>query len=172
MGLFETLPYQRLKKEGKIEIRKYNDFLLASTKTKPNKHQDSGFSNVFDYISKNNDKKEKISMTTPVVTYQEEDKLITGFYVPRKYDKSTVPKPTNNDVVVEDMKEALYAVIRFRGKWTEENYQKYDHILKEYITLHNYEIQSSRLLFRYQPPFIPSFLRHNEIAYKINNNNK
>ena len=32
MSLYETIPYEVLKKEGNIEIRKYDNVLLASTK--------------------------------------------------------------------------------------------------------------------------------------------
>jgi len=88
MSLFETIPYKVISKDKNIEIREYNDVLLASTKTLVNKRYDSGFVNVFNFISGENNKSEKISMTTPVVSYEEKDQLITGFYVPKKYDRN------------------------------------------------------------------------------------
>jgi len=84
MSLYETIPYEVIKKEGNIEIRKYDNVLLASTKSQTNQKYDSGFSNVFRYISGANEKQSKIQMTTPVVSYEENDQLITGFYVPSK----------------------------------------------------------------------------------------
>ena len=168
MGLYETLPYEVLEQHGHIELRKYDDFLLASTKTSPNKYGDSGFNNVFNYITGQNDKKEKISMTTPVVTYEEDETLVTGFYVPSKYDKDNVPKPTGGRVFIDENKQSLYLVIRFRGNWTPENYEKHDRILLDFIEEHGYEKTSSRLVFRYQPPMIPGVFRRNEIAYRVN----
>ena len=167
MSLYESLPYQTIKKDGIIEIRKYNDFLLASTKTKTDNSQSSGFSNVFRYISGNNSQNQKISMTTPVVTYQEEDELVTGFYVPSKFNKDSVPKPSSKQVFINEMKSSLYAVIRFRGSWTEKNLSKYDDMLQAYIHTSKYEIISKRFLLRYQPPFIPGIFRNNEIAYQV-----
>jgi hypothetical protein len=82
MALYETIKYKVIEEEGSCEIREYEDILLASTKTKMNSSMDSGFGNVFNYISGNNKERQKISMTTPVVSYEEQDRLVTGFYVP------------------------------------------------------------------------------------------
>ena len=167
MSLYETIQYKVIKKDGKKEIREYDDILLASTKTVINDNNDSGFGNIFSYISGNNTKKEKISMTTPVVTYKDEEKEVTGFYVPSKYSKQTVPTPSSSNVFIQELTKSKYAVIKFRGYWTEKNYNKHDQILKTYILENNLEICSQRLIFRYQPPFIPGIFRRNEIAYQI-----
>ncbi len=167
MGFFETIDYEVIKKEGNIEIRKYDAFLLASTKTRKNPSRDTGFSNVYDYISGNNDQKKKISMTTPVVTYEEENSLVTGFYVSKKYTKDSVPRPTSSQVFINELEPSLYAVIRFRGKWNKENFDEHAKILLNYLKGHDLEVRSPRLIMRYNPPFIPGFLRHNEIAYQI-----
>lgn len=58
MALFETLKYRVVKKDKSIEIREYQDFLLASTTSPINQRQDRGFMTVFDYISGQNDSKQ------------------------------------------------------------------------------------------------------------------
>ncbi|MBN2504234.1 MAG: heme-binding protein [Bacilli bacterium] len=167
MALFETMKFKLIKKDKNIEIREYKDILLASTKTQKNQKRDSGFNNVFSYISGNNDRQEKISMTTPVVTYEAENELVTGFYVPSKYDKTSIPQPKGSDVFIAEMEASIYAVIKFRGRWTDENFQKHDKILKDYLKEKGDEILSHRLILRYQPPIVPSIFRRNEIAYQI-----
>lgn len=167
MGLYETLPYELVKKDGAFEIRKYNDFLLASTKTVINQRYDSGFSNVFNYISGRNKRQEKISMTTPVVSYEEDDQLVTGFYVPSKYEKDTVPTPSDSRVYIEDHNKSLYGVVRFKGSWKETRFKEKEAALRTYLKDNGYTIDSPRLLFRYQPPFVPGVFRRNEIAFKI-----
>lgn len=169
MALYETIPYKVIKKDGNIELREYDVVLLASTKSTPNNRQDSGFQNVFNYISGQNQTSEKISMTTPVVTYQEENQMVTGFYVPSKYDKSSAPKPSSSSVFINEFNASLYAVIRFRGAWTNANYQKNDTALLDYIKSNNLKITSPRLIFRYTPPFVPGVLKRNEIAYQVQN---
>lgn len=167
MGFFETIRYTLIKKDKNIEIRQYDVFLLASTKTLSNKQFDSGFMNVFNYISGDNHTSEKISMTTPVVSYEEDDQLVTGFYVPSKYDKTNVPKPTSEHVFIQENEASIYAVIRFSGGWREKNFKVAEERLRDYLNQNHYEIMSNRIIFRYQPPFIPGFLRRNEIAFKI-----
>lgn len=167
MSLYETIPYEVLKKEGNIEIRKYDNVLLASTKSQMNQKYDSGFSNAFRYISGANEKQSKIQMTTPVVSYEENDQLITGFYVPRKYDKKSAPKPTDQKVYIQELSSSIYIVISFRGSWSKDNFDKHTKTLKSYIKNNSYKITSPRLIFRYQPPFIPGIFRHNEIAFQV-----
>lgn len=167
MPLFETIPYEIVKKEKNIELRLYKNVLLASTKTPYNKYQDSGFNRIFNYISGQNESQTKISMTTPVVTYSDKDQMITGFYVPSKYSKESVPKPSSENIFIQELKESYYVAIRFIGSWTEQNFDKHDFNLKEFIERNNFVIQSPRMILRYQPPFIPGIFRHNEIAYQI-----
>ncbi len=171
MGLFETIKYKTILKDKKIEIRKYDDILLASTISNMNTSQDSGFNDVFRYISGNNDKNAKISMTTPVVTYEENDLLVTGFYVPSKYTKETIPKPVEKSVFINEFKDSYYAVIRFRGRWTKNNFDKFDNLLQEYLKFNNFNKLSKRIIMRYQPSFIPAIFRRNEIAYQIDYKN-
>lgn len=167
MSFYETIPYQVIKKENKIEIRKYDNVLLASTKTYANDRFDSGFSNVFRYISGANSDQSKISMTTPVVSFEEDNQLVTGFYVPSKYSKDDVPKPTSKQVYIQELTSAIYIVISFRGSWSKDNFDKHTKQLKSYIENNSYKIISPRLIFRYQPPFIPGIFRHNEIAFQV-----
>lgn len=167
VALFETIKYKVIKKDKNIEIRLYEDIYLASTKTAFNPNQDSGFMNVFNYISGNNDQEAKISMTTPVVTYEEDSQLVTGFYVPSKYKKESIPKPSEEQVFINELKKSYYAVIKFSGRWKQSNFDKQDNILLEYLKLNHYKTSSKRLILRYQPPFVPAFLRRNEIAYQI-----
>lgn len=167
MRLFESIPYEVLKKEKNIEIRKYQNVLLASTETPINKNSDSGFMNVFRYISGDNKASQKISMTTPVVTYENNDRLITGFYVPKKYDKDTVPQPNSNHVFINEMNESIYVVIKFRGSWKKAHLDEKEKDLTAYLETTDYMITSSRYVFRYQPPFVPGIFRHNEIVFKV-----
>ena len=167
MALFETLKYQVIKRTKNIEIRQYDDFMLASTKTKKDRTMSSGFNNVFDYISGQNKNNEKISMTTPVVSYEEDDELVTGFYVPSKYDETSVPKPVSNSVFIDSQKASLFAVIRFSGRWQEDLFKRQEEILLKYLAKEGYEPISKRLIFMYQPPLVPAMFMRNELAFRI-----
>ena len=84
-----------------------------------------------------------------------DDQLVTGFYVPSKYDKTNVPKPTSEHVFIQENEASIYAVIRFSGGWREKNFKVAEERLRDYLNQNHYEIMSNRIIFRYQPPFIP-----------------
>ncbi len=164
----ETIHYTVLYKKHTIEIRDYDHILLASTKTNPKNPSESGFNRVFKYISGQNAAHQKINMTSPVVTYQEGNEIITGFYVPSQYDKTTVPKPTG-DVYIDSIEAATYVVITFYGAWTKANYDHHHNQLLEYIKNENLQIKSNPLIMRYSAPYVPDQKKRNEIAYQIKN---
>jgi hypothetical protein len=167
MRLYESPNYTVLFKDKNFEIRSYDEFMLATTKTKKDPKQSSGFNNIFNYITGDNNTNQKISMTTPVISTQEDNKLITSFYMPTRFNEDNLPKPNSNNVYIERFEKALFGVIKFSGSWKEKNYLKHDLLLKQYIERNGYNIISKRYLFRYQPPFIPSVFRRNELAYII-----
>ena len=167
MSLFETATYtvlQKLKKN--IEVREYPTFYLANTISSKDKRLSNGFNNVFDYISGANESKTKISMTTPVVSTTYENTLSTGFVIPSKF-KSDAPKPSNSNVTIETIDYGQFIVIKFKGSWTEEHFNEVDQQLLDFVKESKYEIISQRYILRYQPPFIPSVFRRNEIMYRI-----
>jgi hypothetical protein len=167
MSLYETAKFKVLKRyQNKIELREYPALYMATTVTKTDNRLSGGFNNVFQYISGYNEQNSKISMTTPVVSTLENGNLKTQFLVPEKYG-STPPKPKGDLVTIETMNQGCYIVIQFSGSWSERHFGKMDARLLEFIEEKGFIIESKRLILRYQPPFIPGFLRKNEIMYKV-----
>ena len=101
-----------------------------------------------------------------MVTTIEDEYLITSFVVPSKY-YGDIPKPTNENVFIEKVEKGLFIAIRFSGKWTKDNFDKHDKILKEYMNKYHIEAISKGYILRYQAPIVPSILRRNEILYRI-----
>lgn len=167
MAQIETIHYQVVQDNGHLQIRKYDKVLLASTKTDPKNPNESGFQNVFEYISGDNDKQTNISMTSPVISYQEDDKVVTGFYVPSKYNKETVPQPASEKVFLKELPFTLLGVVRFNGYLTKESYLKHEQILRDYIEKSDYRIVSKPYRMGYDAPYVPAEQRRNEIAYQI-----
>ena len=61
---YEKLTYQVLKKESAFEVRRYDAYMLMRV----NRVSNRGFSTLFNYISGDNSKHQKIQMTMPVLT--------------------------------------------------------------------------------------------------------
>lgn len=102
------------KLDDKIEIRKYVPAKWVCTSNQNS--TTSMFSQLFNYISGQNDQNQKIPMTTPVINFYDElNQLKTKcFFISLAFQVNT-PKPTGT-VYVVDYQEVIVASIRFGGK--------------------------------------------------------
>jgi effector-binding domain-containing protein len=139
---------------------------MATTIVKQNDKLTGGFNNVFDYISGNNSQKEKISMTTPVVTTIHDSLQTTQFLVPSKYG-SEPPTPSSDNVTITTIESGLYLAVRFRGSWSKDLFNKKQKELKSFANANKYQLVSTSFILRYNPPITPGFLRKNEIMFKV-----
>ena len=73
MGRYESPEYRVKEKEGAFELREYQEFHVVKYKENEDPMNSGGFQTLFRYISKNNEKEAKISMTVPVIEKKEEE---------------------------------------------------------------------------------------------------
>ena len=175
----EEPKYQILTSNNNYEIRKYNDRLAVEVTYS---NQDSGFRYLFNYISGENTTSEKVSMTVPVtqsvkidmtapVTQSKKDgKLVMQFYLPSKFTINTAPKPTNGRVSLVELEGGIYAVIKYSGRVTDNNFQRHYEELKEYLTKDNINFIEPAIRATFNGPFTLPILRRNEVMIKINYN--
>ena len=124
---YEEANYEVVKQNKVYEIRKYSDRLAIETITS---NQGSSFRKLFNYISGNNENKEKISMTTPVTQIEKKGSMTMQFYLPLKFNKDNTPSPSNSDVKILNIKGGYYAVIKYSGRASDKNFIKHKDILK------------------------------------------
>lgn len=160
MAIIETAPYRVIKKEGNIEIRAYEKLITAAVDD-GTLMENNGFSTIFNYISGENDKKEKISMTTPVINEMDQV-TTTEFVMPKKYQKEDLPLPSNQKVQLKETPAGLVLAIRFNGVIKTERLKFYEKVLLDYAKDHNIKLKGTKRLARYNPPMVPGFLRRNE----------
>ena len=113
----ETYPYVVDKKYDTFEIRSYEATLFTSVKlsTKGYKNSSSkGFSILAGYIFGNNERNEKISMTSPV-TMTLEDSMTMMFMVPKELKKEMLPKPDQSLIEFKEEPAKTVAAISFNG---------------------------------------------------------
>jgi len=112
LSKYETAPYRVLEKEGPFEIRQYDAFYTAAVE-EDTLEGSSGFSQIFDYISGNNEDQTKISMTTPVFNEMKKKKVTTEFVMPSKYTEDAPPKPSSTRVKIRRNEPRLSASVTF-----------------------------------------------------------
>jgi hypothetical protein len=169
----ETIPYTTIRRVEQVELRRYPETIFAVTSSD---EHDSGFTQLFQYISGDNMSRRKIAMTAPVVTSEKiamtapviSSTGTMAFALPSSYSKETAPEPINPAVHIETRPPRTMGVMRFSGRATEHRVQEETQSLLTILQAHQIPIIGEPVLMRYNSPFTPGFLRHNEVAVDIN----
>ena len=163
--IWEQPEYELKEKEGKFELRRYKDAKILSTTTS---QFNNAFSVLSSYIFGKNKEKEKIAMTSPVLTEMETDnKMKMVFFIPKKYRNKQMPTPYSDDIEFSTQNARDVAVIRFHGFMTEKKRERYLDKLLEILKKKSIQTKGSAFYMNYSDPFVPPPLRINEIGIEL-----
>ena len=182
----EKPEYEVVRIDGAVEYRLYESFLVAETEVVNVQSwkdaSNEGFMRLFRYITGDNNGEEKISMTAPVqqsklqpedVRFNQAQPLSdnsgwkVGFMLPSHYSMVDAPVPQDDRVTLRIVPEKLVAAIRYSGRWTTRNYDKYEARLMAALAEANIETLGVTETAFYNPPFVPPFMRRNEILVEV-----
>lgn len=164
----ETYPYKVKKKYDSFEIRNYEATLFTSVQlsTKGYKNSSSkGFSILGGYIFGNNERNEKISMTSPV-SMTLEDSMTMMFMVPKDLKKEMLPQPNQSQIEFKEEPAKTMAAITFGGWANDEKIEKYKQKLKSALDAEGISYTNKFYFFGYNPPY-EVFNRKNEVAVEL-----
>jgi len=88
---------------------------------------------------------------------------LVQFVLPKGVSAASAPKPTDARVMLREVPPSRVAVIRYSGFWSEANYD--EHLVKLQAALRDADLAwaGEAVYSRYNPPFMPWFMRRNEI---------
>ena len=164
----ERYPYVVKKKYTQFEIRSYETTLFTSVRlsTKGYKNSSSkGFSILAGYIFGNNERNEKISMTSPV-SMSLEDSMTMMFMVPKKFKKDMLPKPNQTGIEFKQEPAKTLAAIRFSGWANDTKIEKYKQNLKAALDAEGIKYTDQFYFFGYNAPY-EVFNRKNEVIVEL-----
>jgi len=122
---------------------------------------------LFRFIRGSNQGQQKIAMTTPVLMSGSETNATMAFVMSANLNTNQVPKPNDSGLVVKEITAGQFAVFRFRGGRNTQNEQAALLKLKDWMKLQQLGQQSPPLYGYFNPPWIPSFFRHNEVMIRV-----
>jgi len=180
----EEAKYTVLEKDGRFELRQYEPYIVAETFVEGDFKEvgDVAFRRLYGYISGNNRKKEEIAMTAPVTQEADSQKIamtapvgqeqVDGrwritFVMPAQYTMETLPQPLDPDVTLRKEPGRLIAAIRYSGTWSRRRYMEQEVRLREWIQARGLQQVGQPIFARYNPPFMPWFLRRNEVLIPV-----
>jgi hypothetical protein len=176
----EEPSYLVIKQYCTFEVRTYDTYVVAEVVV-PGPEQEAGnqgFQLLAAYIFGGNVSQQKMAMTAPVTQVAQSEKIamtapltqtaaqagfVVQFKMPKAYTLDTLPKPLDERVKLRQVSSATYAVIRFSGLWTEGNYQRHLQQLQQGMSQQELKAAGEPVYARYNAPFVPWFLRRNEL---------
>lgn len=140
---------------------------------------------------------QKIAMTAPVAQVRESQKIdmtaalaqvaendgsragesseepgwVIRFTMPTEFTLETLPKPNNPAVVIREIPGRTMAVMKFSGYARIKTVEKKRTALTEAVAQAGLTMQQDVELAQYNPPWIPGFLRRNEVMVQIESEN-
>jgi len=164
----ETYPYVVNKKYDQFEIRSYKATLFTSVKLSTKKYKEAsskGFSILAGYIFGNNNRNEKIAMTSPV-SMSLKDSTTMMFMVPKKYKKETLPQPNLSKIKFKEEPAKTVAAINFSGWANDKKIKKYKQKLKDALEKEGILYKNRFQFLGYNAPY-EVFNRKNEIIVEL-----
>jgi len=180
----EEAEYTVIKKDNHFEIRDYAPHIIAETVVQGNLEDagDIAFKKLFGYISGDNRSRdnvsmtapvsqkpngEEIKMTAPVAQQRDKESWVVSFMMPGSYTMKTLPEPADKEITLRQVPARRMAAIRYSGFWSEEGYLRHKAELESWIDKMGLTIVGVPIWARYNPPFMPWFLRRNEVLIPI-----
>ncbi|MGD0978858.1 MAG: heme-binding protein [Candidatus Bathyarchaeia archaeon] len=113
-------------------------------------------------------------MTTPVVSQQIEmtapvlsDAGSMAFVMPEEYRIETTPEPLDNRVRIIEVPARVVAALRFSGRWSESLFRAKTKELLNELDKAKIKTKGNVFTMLYNAPYIPGFLRRNEVAIEV-----
>lgn len=183
--------YETVSHIGDVEIRQYPPTVLVET-TAPS--ENAAFRRLFNYISGENRSATDVSMTAPVETGSGESVAMTApvesesvamtapvesdttsggvrmaFYLPAEYTYDSAPRPTDDSVRLVEQPGRTLAVKRFSWWATDDRVERQTEALRSQLAAADepLELSGEPVLLRYEGPWVPPFLRTNEVAVPV-----
>jgi hypothetical protein len=160
----EKQPYTVVGRWGKVEIRHYPEHTVAEVIVDGDfdSSGNRGFRPLFGYIQRN-----QVSMTAPVVQTPGPQGNAVAFVMPADRTPDSLPQPTDGKVILRVVPARTSAALRFSGWGNAADLEARGSQLRQVLAGSPWTPVGPVRLARFNAPFIPPFLRHNEVVVDV-----
>ncbi|MEO8283321.1 MAG: heme-binding protein [Pseudarthrobacter sp.] len=187
----EQQPYELVHSYPHFELRRYPAHVVAEVHVNAtfDRAGNAAFRHLFNYISGNNTARQKLAMTAPVIQESGRSQKLAmtapvvqsgplpgtdapadfavAFVLPAGTTAETAPVPTNPDVGIRTVPGSFAAVVRFSGSGTGAAFARRNTGLQAALMQAGLTAVGPARFARFDPPFKPWFLRHNELIQDV-----
>ena len=90
-----------------------------------------------------------------------------SFVMPSSYNLRSLPAPIDDRIVLKQEPGFMAAAVRYAGMWRQKAYEEKKGLLLDWVRQNDLEISGTPIWARYDPPFMPWFLRRNEVIIPV-----
>jgi len=190
----EQQPYELVRRYPHFELRRYPAHVVAEVQVNAtfNRAGNAAFRRLFNYISGNNTAQQKLAMTAPVIQREQEpgpsqklamtapvlqsgplpgdgtsSECVVAFVLPAGMTAEAAPVPNDPEVRIRAVPGSLAAAVRFSGSGSEAAFARHNEGLQAALNLVGLAPVGPPRFARFDPPFKPWFLRHNEVLQDV-----
>jgi hypothetical protein len=174
-SMTEKLPYALISSGPGFEIRHYPAYVLVTVNERGDFESagSRGFRPLFNYIAGVNANQQKIAMTAPVLQEPlSPAEHAVSFVMPKDFSLESLPAPSAAGVTIVPVEEHYAAAIKFSGSWNSQRFASKGEELLTAVKQAGLATIGSLYWARFDPPFKPGFMKHNEVLIKIKKPNK
>ncbi len=169
-----------------FELRRYAAHLVAEVEVDSSFAEagNRAFGVLVAFISGRNSTRGKVAMTAPVVQEQASTRIamtspvvqqpseepgrhVVAFVMPAEFSMDTLPTPSDPRIRVREIPTQVAAASAFTGRWSERIYQEQLAHLRSAVGQAGLEVVGPPRFARFDPPWTPWFLRHNEVVLPV-----
>lgn len=165
-----------------FELREYPPLLHATVRVDGSRDAavNAGFRILAAYIFGGNKASEKIAMTAPVLqapadsaapgaaeTAPQAAEWNVTFIMPASYRLEALPAANDPRIHFAEAPASRMAVVTFSGFWSEANLRSHQAQLERFIADHHLRPIAGPVYAFYDPPWVPWFMRTNEVQYQV-----
>jgi hypothetical protein len=96
-----------------------------------------------------------------------DDGWLMQFVMAKEYPLGMLPPPADETVTVRALPERLLAARRFGGGWDEARWREEARALTDAVARAGLEVVGEPVFARYNAPFVPGFMRRNEVLLGV-----
>ena len=168
----EQQPYEVLERYEGFELRQYPEHVVADVTVDGSFESagNSGFRPLVGYISRGG-----VAMTAPVLQQSADEahdatsasSYRVSFVMPASSTVESLPVPADARVTIRQVAEHRAAAAQFSGRWTRGSFRRHAEALAAAVADAGLSPAGQLRWARFDPPWTPWFLRHNEVVLPV-----
>ncbi len=165
----EKLGYQVIEDLSGFEIRLYAPHILVSTNDSGSMSSagTAAFRRLANYIFGGNSAGRSIAMTAPVLQAPKDTGFVTSFVMPASMSMAQLPSTSDKTLTFSQQPGGKFAAVSFSGLANQALFDSKAKWLKGQLSSRGFEALGPAIFARYDGPWTPFFLRHNEVLIPL-----